>query len=62
LAFAKIIGRTRAAGHAISAGVGQIAAIASLRGFTVAMRDTAPFVRAGIPIINPWQSAPPLPS
>jgi predicted nucleic acid-binding protein len=34
---------------------GQIASIASIHGFTVATRDTAPFEAAGLPVINPWQ-------
>jgi hypothetical protein len=25
-------------------------------GFAVATRDTAPFLAAGVPIINPWES------
>jgi predicted nucleic acid-binding protein len=55
IAYATIIGRTRAAGHAISVGDGQIAAIAAVHGFTVATRDTTPFVSAGISVINPWE-------
>jgi predicted nucleic acid-binding protein len=34
---------------------GQIAAIASVHGFTVATRDTAAFVAAGVPVVNPWE-------
>ena len=34
----------------------EIAAIATVKGFTVATRDTAPFVAAGVPIIDPWRS------
>jgi predicted nucleic acid-binding protein len=34
---------------------GQIAAIAAVHGFTVATRDTAPFVAAGVPVVNPWE-------
>ncbi|HTV78934.1 MAG TPA: hypothetical protein VMF03_11790 [Steroidobacteraceae bacterium] len=30
----------------------QIAAIAAVHGFTVATRDTAPFVAAGVPVIR----------
>ena len=56
IAYATIIGRTRSAGHAISVGDGQIAAIAAVHGFTVATRDTTPFVSAGISVINPWES------
>ncbi len=32
----------------------QIAAIAALHGFAVAMRDEAPFRVAGVTVINPW--------
>jgi predicted nucleic acid-binding protein len=56
VAYAAIVGRARVAGYAISVGDGQIAAIATVHRFTVATRDTAPFVRAGVPIINPWES------
>lgn len=34
---------------------GYIAAIAASRGFIVATRDVAPFVAAGLQVINPWQ-------
>ena len=44
LVYAGIVGRARAAGKSISVADGQIAAIAAVRGFTVATRDTAPFV------------------
>ena len=53
-AYAPLVGRAKANGSAISVADGQIAAIAAIHGFTVATRDTAPFVAAGIPIINPW--------
>jgi hypothetical protein len=33
----------------------QVAAIASVHGFAVATRDTAPFLAAGVPVINPWE-------
>jgi predicted nucleic acid-binding protein len=42
------------AGHAISVADGQIAAIAATHGFTVATRDTAPFIAVGVPVIDPW--------
>jgi len=34
---------------------GQIAAIAAVQGFTLATRDTAPFIAAGVPVVNPWE-------
>ena len=33
---------------------GYIASIAASRGFIVASRDTAPFMAAGVSVINPW--------
>lgn len=53
-AYAVIRARAKAAGRAIGAADGYIAAIATAHGFTVATRDTAPFVAAGVPVINPW--------
>lgn len=35
---------------------GTIAAIAASRGFIVASRDRAPFVSAGVSVINPWDA------
>jgi toxin FitB len=51
------VSRARAVGQAISMADGQIAAIAAVHGFTVATRDTAPFVAAGVPVVNPWEVA-----
>jgi hypothetical protein len=55
--FAVLVARARAAGHAIPVADGQIAAIAAAHGFAVATRDTAPFVAAGVPVIDPWNPA-----
>jgi predicted nucleic acid-binding protein len=55
--FALLTARASAAGLAISFADGQIAAIAAARGFTVASRDTAPFIAAGLPVINPWEES-----
>lgn len=55
IACASIVAETSKRGFAISTPDGQIAAIASVRGFTVATRDTAPFLAAGVPVLNPWQ-------
>ncbi len=55
-AYAPLVGRARAIGAIISVADAQIAAIASVCGFTVATRDTAPFLAAGVPVINPWKS------
>jgi predicted nucleic acid-binding protein len=51
-----LVGRARGAGHAIGVADGQIAAIAAVHGFSVATRDTAPFVAAGVPVIDPWNA------
>ena len=52
--FASLIARARAAGQTIGVADGQIAAIAATHGFAVATRDTAPFIAAGVPVIDPW--------
>ena len=53
--YATLGARARVQGGALSVADAQIAAIATVRGFTVATRDTAPFVAAGVPIIDPWR-------
>jgi len=55
IAYAPIIAKARAAGLTISMADGQIAAIATNKGFTIATRNTAPFQAAGVPVINPWK-------
>lgn len=55
-AYAIIRARAKAAGQAIAAADGYIAAIAAARGFAVATRDTRPFEAAGVPVIDPWGS------
>jgi len=45
-----------AKGYSISVADCQIAAIAAVHGFSVATRDTAPFLAAGVPVVNPWKS------
>ena len=52
--YATLMAKARAAGRAISAADGQIAAIAAVHGFSVATRDTAPFLAAGVPVLDPW--------
>ena len=56
-AYAKLMARTKAKGMAISKADGYIAATAAARALTVATRDVAPFQAAGLPVINPWQTA-----
>ena len=41
----------------ISVADAQIAAIATVHGFTVATRDTSPFIAAGVRVINPWEES-----
>lgn len=52
--YAAVIGAAKTSGKAIGVPDGQIAAIALVHGFTLVTRDTAPFIAAGVPIINPW--------
>ena len=54
--YAQRVSRARAAGQTISMADGQIAAIAAVHGFTVATREIAPFVAAGVPVVNPWEA------
>lgn len=56
VAFPRITARARAAGHATSMADACIAAIALSRNFAVATRDTAPFMAAGLEVIDPWQA------
>jgi predicted nucleic acid-binding protein len=56
-AYAIIRARAKAAGKAIAAADGYIAATAAAHGFTIATRDTEPFAAAGLPVINPWTAA-----
>ena len=57
LRYAAVQSRARAAGKAISFADGQIAAIALNLGFSVATRDTGPFLAAGVNVINPWSES-----
>lgn len=52
--FARLYARARAGGHALGLADAQIAAIAASRGFAVATRDAAPFVAAGVAVVDPW--------
>lgn len=55
MAYAPLISLARTNGRTISMADGQIAAIAAVHGFSVATRDTKPFVAVGVPVINPWK-------
>lgn len=52
--YATLTARARAAGLAIAAADGYIAAVAATHGLAVATRDTGPFEAAGVTVINPW--------
>lgn len=52
--YGQVMAHARAAGQAISAADGYIAATAGANGMIVATRDTAPFAAAGIRTVNPW--------
>jgi predicted nucleic acid-binding protein len=52
--YAELRAQARAAGRAIGPADGYIAAIAAAHNLIVATRDTAPFVAAGLTVINPW--------
>ena len=54
LAYGALVAAARAVGRAVSVTDGQIGAIASVHGFTVATRDTGPFIALGVSTINPW--------
>lgn len=53
-AYAELVAKARKAGFRIAAADGFIAAIAVGNGFSVATRDTRPFVAAGVTVIDPW--------
>lgn len=56
--FAVLVARAHGAGRTIGVADGQIAAIAAAHGFSVATRDTAPFIAAGVAVIDPWNAGP----
>ena len=57
-AYATLMARATAEGKAIGKADGYIAAMASVRGFLVATRDTSPFEAAALYTINPWKAKP----
>ena len=52
--FARIAARAYSRGQSISFSDGQIAAITSARGFSIATRDGAPFAAVELAVIDPW--------
>ena len=55
-AYAALMTKARAAGLAIAAADGYIAAIASANGMAVATRHIGPFETAGAAVIDPWRA------
>jgi predicted nucleic acid-binding protein len=55
MAYAVVVAHSRARRYTLPVADGQIAAIAKVHGFAVATRDVAPFVAAGVDVINPWE-------
>ena len=55
MAYAVVVAHARARRYTLPVADGQIAAIAKVHGFAVATRDVAPFVAAGVDVINPWE-------
>jgi len=53
--YAELMSTARAAGMAIGAADGYIAATAAANKMAVTTRDTAAFEAAGVPVINPWR-------
>lgn len=54
-AYAELMAKVRKAGSGIETADACIAAIALTNGFSVATRDTSPFLAAGLNVIYPWQ-------
>ncbi len=52
--YGDLMARARARGTPIGKADGLIAATAAARGLAVATRDTAPFLVAGLDVIDPW--------
>lgn len=52
--YGTILASARSSGKSISVADGQIGAICKLHGFSIATRDTSPFLALGVPTINPW--------
>ena len=54
--YGVLMAKARAAGMAIGASDGYIAATAHANGMTVATRDTAPFEACEVPVVDPWRA------
>ena len=55
MVYADVVAHAKANRFTLPIADGQIAAIAKVHGFAVATRDIAPFVAAGVDVINPWE-------
>lgn len=55
--YAGLAVKARFAGKGFPVPDGYIAAIAAAKGFQVVSRDTVAFHAAGVPVVNPWESA-----
>jgi len=53
-AYADLMAKAQKADQPIGMADGLIAAIAKTHGTTVATLDTAPFIGAGVSVIDPW--------
>jgi len=53
-AYASLRAKARGTGNAMASADGFIAATAAANGLIVATRDVAPFVAAGLRVIDPW--------
>lgn len=56
-AYAELLATVRKSGNSIETADACIAAVAFANGFTIATRDTRPFLAAGLKVINPWKDA-----
>ena len=54
--YAQLAVMAKSKGQGFPTADGYIAAIAAAKQFTVASRDTGPFVAAGLQVINPWSA------
>jgi predicted nucleic acid-binding protein len=55
MAYAVVLLHAKAKRYTLPVAAAQIAAIAVVHGFAVATRDVAPFLAAGVDVINPWE-------
>ena len=53
--YAVLAAKARSAGQTLGQNDAYIAATAQAKGFAIATRDVAPFVTAGLEVINPWE-------